>query len=618
MKNLFITKKIEISRKTVSRRMLLLGLGKMVLIGTLAWRMRKLQIEDSEKYRLQAEENRINMRLIPPERGLILDRQGHELAVNVGNYKLVITSEKARNPRQSLIKLSQLIELDEDKINKILLDIRKRSPFVPVTISEHLSWESFSKVLLNLPALPGISPEMGLTRLYKKPTSIAHVVGYVGPVSKKDLEKFENPDPVLQIPKFQIGKTGVERELEETLRGKASLSKLEVNAAGRIIRETERIPGFSGANLMLTLDNNLQEYAYQRLYGLSASSVLMEVNTGQIISLSSVPTFDPNKFVFGISQDDWDALLNNELRPLSNKAISGAYPPASTLKMAVAISAIENGLISKNEIFECPGHFDLGDQRFHCWKKKGGHGKVRLKEAISQSCDVYFWEVARKVGIEKIGEVAREFGLGTKFDLPLSSITKGLIPTKTWKKKKFDQNWRIGDTLNAAVGQGFTLASPLQLAVMTSRIASGKKIEPQLIKSINGNREIKGNFSNLKFSPESLDIIRQGMFLSVNNRKGTAYKARILSSEQIMAGKTGTSQVRRISLAERETGVLTNEQLPWKQRDHAIFVAYAPFENPQYAVSVIVEHGGSGAQIAAPIGRDLLLNAFLNEKNSIS
>ena len=618
MRKLFSEQKYEKVRKSVSRRIILLGLGKMTLIGILAWRMRKLQIEDSEKYRLQAEENRINMRLIPPERGLILDTRGKELAVNIGNYKLVITREETSNPRETLVKLSKLIDLDEKEIEKILSNISKISPFVPITIAEHLSWESFSKVVLNLPALPGISPEMGLTRYYKKPTSIAHVVGYVGPVSKKDLAKVDNPDPVLQIPKFQIGKTGVERELEEALRGKASLSKVEVNATGRIIRETERISGFSGATLQLTLDNELQEYAYKRLSGLCASSVLMEVNSGKIMSLSSVPTFDPNQFVLGISQKYWDSLLNNKLRPLSNKAVSGAYPPASTLKMAVALSALEAGILTKNDTFECPGHFDLGDQRFHCWKKKGGHGKMGLKQAIAQSCDVYFWEVARKVGIERIGNTAKNLGLGTKFGLPLSSITQGLIPTKSWKKKKFDQDWRVGDTLNAAVGQGFTLASPLQLAVMTSRIASGKAIEPQLIKSIDGVNKIKKEFPNLNYEKSSLDIIRKGMFSSVNNTKGTAYKSRIIDEEQIMAGKTGTSQVRRISMLERETGVLKNEDLPWEKRDHAIFIAYAPFENPRYAVSIIIEHGGSGAQAAAPIGRDILLNAFYYNRKSVS
>ena len=618
MRKLFSEQNVEKVRKSVSRRIILLGLGKMTLIGILAWRMRKLQIEDSEKYRLQAEENRINMRLIPPERGLILDTRGMELAVNIGNYKLVITREETANPKETLVKLSKLIDLDDKEIEKILSNISKISPFVPITIAEHLSWESFSKVVLNLPALPGISPEMGLTRYYKKPTSIAHVVGYVGPVSKKDLEKFDNPDPVLQIPKFQIGKTGVERELEETLRGKASLSKVEVNATGRIIRETERISGFSGATLQLTLDNELQEYAYQRLSGLCASSVLMEVNSGKIMSLSSVPTFDPNQFVLGISQKYWDSLLNNKLRPLSNKAISGAYPPASTLKMAVALSALETGILSKNDTFECPGHFDLGDQRFHCWKKKGGHGKMDLKQAIAQSCDVYFWEVARKVGIERIGNTAKNLGLGTKFDLPLSSITQGLMPTKSWKKKKFDQPWRVGDTLNAAVGQGFTLASPLQLAVMTSRIASGKAIEPQLIKSIDGINKIQKEFADLNYNKSSLEIIRKGMFSSVNNAKGTAYKSRIMDEETTMAGKTGTSQVRRISMIERETGVLKNEDLPWEKRDHAIFVAYAPFKNPKYAVSIIIEHGGSGAQAAAPIGRDILLNAFYYNRKSIS
>ncbi len=617
MRKLFSEKNTEIGRKSVSRRILLLGLGKMTLIGLLAWRMRKLQIEDSEKYRLQAEENRINMRLIPPERGLILDRRGRELAINVGNYKLVITSEKTRNPKKTLGKLAELINLDDEEIDKILKDINKRSPFVPVTIAEHLSWESFSKVVLNLPALPGITPEMGLTRYYKKASSIAHVVGYVGPVSRKDLERFESPDPVLQIPKFQIGKTGVERELEEKLRGKASLSKVEVNAAGRIIRETERIMGFSGANLRLTLDNHLQEYCHQRLSGLSASCVLMGVNSGQIIALASMPSFDPNKFVFGISQKDWDSLLNNKLRPLSNKAVSGAYPPASTLKMAVAISALENGIISKSDAFDCPGHFDLGNQRFHCWKKKGGHGRIDLKEAISQSCDVFFWEVARKVGIENIRLTAKGLGLGTKFDLPLSSITKGLIPSKEWKRKKLDQNWRVGDTLNAAVGQGFTLASPLQLVVMTSRIASGRAVRPQLVKSINGKSKIQTSFPELNYSRDSLSIIRDGMFLSVNNSKGTAFKSRIKDETQIMAGKTGTSQVRRISLEERETGVLSNDQLPWEQRDHAIFVAYAPYKNPKYAVSIIIEHGGSGAQVAAPIGRDILLKAFDSDKKLI-
>jgi penicillin-binding protein 2 len=438
---------------------------------------------------------------------------------------------------------------------------------------------------------------------------MAHVVGYVGPVSDYDLKKRNDKDPLLQIPKFQIGKTGVERRSDLNLRGEAGISRIEVNSVGRVMRELDKTKARPGENLQLTVDNDLQNYALRRIEGQSASAVVMDVYNGDIMALASAPSFDPNKFVLGISTQDWNGLLENKYRPLSNKAASGAYPPGSTFKMVVVLAALEEGLITPSEKIYCPGHYLLGEQRYHCWSR-GGHGDINLRDGLKKSCDVYYYDVARRVGIEKITEMARRLGLGYKHDLPLPAVTAGLTPTKDWKRRKYDKAWLIGDTLNAGIGQGYMLASPLHLATMTARLASGLEVVPRLIRAT-GNRPLPDPaMTSMGLSENALGLVRRAMYSVVNEKRGTAYSNRIVDPRYTMAGKTGTSQVRRITKEERAKGVYRNEDLPWERRDHALFVAYAPYDAPRYAISVVVEHGGAGSKYAAPIARDILLQAL--------
>ena len=589
--------------RRVNRRIILAGLLKASAVALLGWNIRKLQIEDSEDYKLLADANRVNLRLIPPSRGLIFDRLGMPIALNEQNYKVVFIREQATDPSKVLKKLAKIINLDQKRQVKILEDMKKRSSFIPITVAENLTWKDFAKVSVNLPNLPGIFPEVGLTRHYKEFESYAHIIGYVGPISDKDLQSEKPVDPVLQIPKFQIGKVGIEKKLEKHLRGMAGVSRVEVNASGRVMRELNRTQGKSGENIHLTIDTNLQKFASERLKGMSASSVLIDIESGDILSLVSTPSYNPNNFVLGISKSNWNALLNDERKPLLNKATSGAYPPGSTFKMVVAAAALELGLIGLNDKIFCPGFYELGSRKFHCWLK-GGHGKLTLQEAIQKSCDVYFYELARKVGVKRIGAMARLLGLGQSYNLPLTGLSKGFVPTKKWKKERFGTSWLVGDTLNVGIGQGFSLATPLQLAVMTARLASGKNVSPNLIRTPDKDQDKQKAISIRK---STLDAIRKGMFDVLNHKDGTAFKSRSTDENFSIAGKTGTSQVRRITREEREDGVIKNEDLPWKMRDHALFTCFAPYKNPKYALSVVVEHGGSGSKVAAPIARDVML-----------
>ncbi len=589
--------------RRIHRRIVLAGLLKAGAVALLGWNIRKFQIEDSENYKLLADANRVNLRLIPPSRGLIFDRLGAPIALNEQNYKVVFIREQASDPRKVLKKLAKIIELEHKRQEKILQDMKKRSSFIPITVAENLTWEDFAKISVNLPSLPGIIPEVGLTRHYNEYESYAHVVGYVGPISDKDLESEKPVDPVLQIPKFQIGKVGVEKKLEKHLRGRAGVSRVEVNASGRVMRELNRTQGKSGENIHLTIDTNLQKFTLERLKGMSASSVLMDVKSGDILSLVSTPSYNPNNFVLGISQSNWNALLNDERKPLLNKATSGAYPPGSTFKMIVAAAALELGLIGLGDKIFCPGFYELGSRKFHCWLK-GGHGKLSLQEAIQKSCDVYFYELARKVGVKRIGTMARLLGLGQSYNLPLTGQSKGFVPTKKWKKERFGTSWLVGDTLNVGIGQGFSLATPLQLSVMTARLASGKEVTPNLVRSPNN---ALADLKDLAIRKDTMNAIRKGMFDVLNEKEGTAFKFRSIDEQFSIAGKTGTSQVRRITREEREKGVIKNEDLPWKMRDHALFTCFAPYKNPKYALSVVVEHGGSGSKVAAPIARDIML-----------
>lgn len=583
------------------------------MVAVLGGRMRYLGVEQADQFRLLAEENRINIRLIPPARGLIQDRNGKLIAGNEQNYRVVITRETAGEAaggvEEVLNRLSHVIPMTSEDMAEVLKDIKRNSPFVPITVADRLNWEDFSKVAVNGPALPGVTPEVGLSRVYPRDFDFAHVVGYVGPVSEKDLEGLESPDPLLRIPKFQIGKIGVERWMEETLRGAAGTKRIEVNAVGRVMRELDRVEGDAGGDLRLTIDVDVQNFVQARMGEESAACVIMDVNNGDIIAAVSSPSFDPNLFVRGISQTDYSGLTDNDHRPLANKVVQGLYPPGSTFKMVTALAALEAGVITPETTVRCPGYFEVSGTRFNCWKR-GGHGRVDLQKSLAESCDVFYYDTAMKVGIEKIAEMGRKLGFGIRHDLPMSAIAEGVMPDKAWKLESQKAEWVIGDTVNASIGQGYVLTSPLQLAVMAARIASGKQVVPRIVQSINDQRVPVVEPEGLGVEGSKLRAVQMAMFEVVNGKQGTGRSSRIVDETMTMCGKSGTAQVRNFSAGEKADGVTANADLPWKLRDHALFVCFAPADNPKYAVSVVVEHGGGGSAVAAPIARDAILRVM--------
>ncbi|RZW08822.1 MAG: penicillin-binding protein 2 [Rhodobacteraceae bacterium] len=605
-------KEVEESVGLLTRRGLVLGGVQLGFMGVLGLRMRQMQVEEAEQYRLLAEENRINMRLIAPSRGIIYDRHGIPVAENVQNYRIVIVREDAGDVEATIEKLRRIMPLDEAELDRALKEMYRRSPFVPVTLADRLTWEDLAEVAINAPVLPGITPEVGLSRAYPLREDFAHIVGYVGPVSDYDLSNIEDPNPLLQIPRFQIGKIGVETKLEADLRGKAGSKRIEINAAGRVMRELSRDEYTPGEDIQLTIDHGLQNYAQSRLANESAGSVVIDVETGDLLAMASAPSFDPNLFVRGISSSDYSELRDNIYKPLFNKAVQGLYPPGSTFKMMTGLAALRAGVIGPGERVYCPGYMAFGGRRFHCWKR-GGHGWMDLNDAITQSCDVYFYESANRVGVDRLADLCSEFGLGHRHDIPVSAVREGIVPSTQWKAQVRGERWNPGETLNTAIGQGDVLTSPLQLAVMTARIASGRATEPRLVKSVNGVEAPIKQADPLNIPSNLMTLVRRAMYNVSNGQRGTARRSRIVAEGLEMAGKTGTSQVRNITAAERARGVVRNDQLPWNRRDHGLFVAFAPFDKPKYAIATVVEHGGGGSSAAAPPSRDILLYALYGD-----
>ncbi len=597
------------SSRRITRRGLILGGAQLAFMGLLGLRMRYMQVEQADQFRVLAEENRISIRLIAPARGQIYDRNGAMIAENQPSYRIIMVREDAGDIDLVMRRLASLIDLPEDEQERALKEMRDSRGDTQVTVADRVSWEDISKVAINAPALPGVTPEVGLSRAYPVGPDFAHLVGYVGPISDYDLERIENPDHLLRIPRFQIGKVGLESRMEEVLRGKAGTKRVEVNAAGRVMRELDRQEGKTGANIQLTVDNALQSYVQARLAGESAAAVVMDCQTGDLLSIASAPSFDPNLFVRGISVADYASLTENKYRPLANKSVQGLYPPGSTYKMVTVLAALDAGVISPEETVWCPGHLEVSGRRFHCWKR-AGHGHMNLETALRESCDVYYYDLALKVGIDAMSAMAEKLGIGVRFDLPMSAVARGRAPTRDWKRENVGQDWVVGDTVNASIGQGFVLTSPLHLAVMTARLAVGRKVEPRLIRSIDGIEQPIIAPEPLGFNENHMRAIRRAMFEATNNRRGTAYGSRIITDGYRMAGKTGTSQVRNITAAERARGVIRNEDLPWERRDHALFVNYAPYDDPRIAVAVVVEHGGGGSAVAAPVARDITLQAL--------
>lgn len=592
-----------------TRRSLLLGFGQAGLFGALGARLYYLQVVEAEKYVTLAEDNRINMRLLVPPRGRILDRHGEVLATSRLNYRVVLVREQAPNVEATLDAIGKLITVGEADRRRVLRDVRRKRAFVPVMVREDLSWEEVARLEVNAPDLPGVSIDVGQSRLYPHTEAVGHILGYVGSVSEGDL-KSGNGDPLLELPDFRIGKNGVEKTHDQALRGVAGASQVEVNSVGRVIREVSRDDGRPGRDVELTIDIGLQEFARERVGEESTAAVVIDCLNGEILAMVSAPAFDPNMFSAGLKATDWEELQSHPKTPLTNKAVAGQYSPGSTFKMVTALAALEAGVITPTQTVNCPGHFELGERRFHCWKYKGGHGGVNLADALMQSCDVYFYEIARRIGIDKIADMAQRLGLGAVQGIELPGERPGLIPTRAWYQRRRGASWPQGETINASIGQGMILTTPMQLATMTARIASGLAITPHLTRKIGGRAPLDrahAPAAPLGLNPQHLALVQKGMSMVTNDQRGTGYKARILDPGLEMAGKSGTAQVRIITKAERDAGVKKNEDLPWRFRDHALFVGFAPVHNPRFACAVVVEHGGGGSSVAGPIVRDILL-----------
>jgi len=592
--------------QSLTRRALLLSAGGLTVFGTLAARLYFLQVVKSQDYQSLSEKNRFNFNIVVPSRGKILDRNGELLAINRQDYRVEMIPERVKDLDFTLEKISEVVPLSPGSRDRIKKDIKKHAKFVPILIEDHLSWEEFAALNIRAPELPGVIPKVGEGRLYPNNGTFAHVLGYVGQAGPKDVEK--DKDPLLRQPTFRIGKTGVEAAADERLRGKSGRLKVEVNSVGRIVREwpDDGNRAVAGSDVSLTLDAGLQTYAAELFEEDSGGVAVIDVITGELRTLLSMPTYDGNQFVSGLTQEDMKRLNSDEKRPQFNKVIGGGYPPASTFKMCVMLAALENNMVNPSEKVLCTGKVRVGNRNFHCWKRRG-HGPVNLKESLQYSCDVYYYDLAQKMGIDLVEQAAKKLGLGQKYQLGISGQTRGIIPTEDWKSRRLGQGWRTGDSLNAFIGQGFVLATPLQLAVMAARLANGSQaITPHLIISEN-----TPEFESLGIDENNLGIIRRAMRSVCEEPGGTAYRHMPLGVSGLeMAGKTGTGQVRGISASERVSGVRSNRQLPWKLRDHSIFVGYAPFNQPRFAVGTIVEHGQSGAGRAADITRGLLRRAL--------
>ncbi|MBO5441019.1 MAG: penicillin-binding protein 2 [Alphaproteobacteria bacterium] len=596
-------KKSNHKLRLLLKRSLVMFSINIILLFILVGRLYFLQIYQGEKYALLADSNRMSKRLLPPPRGVINDRNGVELAVNAQNFQAMLIPEQARKVDHLLSAIAPVLKLSETDIARIKKDIARHRRFVPVKIKDNLSWEEVSFLMLNNNRYPGLIIDEGLIRTYPYKQYTAHPLGYVGSVSEADLQKSDAP--LLQVPGFKIGKSGFEKTYDESLCGTEGNLTYEVNAYGRIMREIKKKDGEKGNDLDLTIDIRLQQKAYEAFGNESGAAVVLNVHTGEILAFVSVPSFDPNLFVDGISIKNWNTLLYDEKTPMTDKAVSGQYSPGSTFKIVVALAALEAGVINEKTTSFCSGKMKLGDHLFHCWRHSG-HGRQTLIDAIKNSCDIYFYETALKLGIEKIAAMSRLLGLGQIYDLGLENQKQGVIPDKQWKKEKLKQPWQQGETVIAGIGQGYVLVTPLQLVTMLARVVNGGyAITPTFIKT-----DTQPSPPSLNLKPENINLVKQGMFEVVNGIGGTATRARLKLKDVKMGGKTGTTQVRRISLKERASGIKRDEDLPWKYRNHAWFMAYAPHDNPKYAVAVIVEHGRSGSGVAAPIASKILEEAI--------
>ncbi|HLN24201.1 MAG TPA: penicillin-binding protein 2 [Patescibacteria group bacterium] len=594
--------------KVIGRRSILLGGGKAVLLSALVGRMYYLQVMQADKYATLAEQNRINLRLLPPPRGRILDRNGLPMAVNQPNYRVLVVSENTDDLDDTLDSLARIIPLNDRDRSRIVHEAERHRSFVPVAVKENLSWEEVARIELNSPDLPGVAIDVGQSRAYPLVGLGAHLLGYVSAVSEADVHV--SSDPLLELPGFRVGKAGVEKFYDLGLRGKGGVSQVEVDSIGRTIRELQHNDGEPGQDLSLTIDLDLQRFASQRLGEESGSVVVMDIFSGEVLVMASQPSFDPNAFNRGLTTEEWKDLITNPRAPLTNKAISGQYPPGSTFKTMVALAALESGAITKDHSVDCQGKMTLGNFTWYCDKR---HGVLDLERAIQQSCDVYFYDVARRIGIDTIAEMAKKFGLGSRLDIDLPNESPGLVPTRAWKRATYGVPWTPGEDFNAGIGQGYLQVTPLQMAVMAARLANGgMAVRPHLahLQGTPQNTDARSTagLDSLGVSHGAINTVLNGMIAVTTQPGGTAYAARIMDPAMAMAGKTGTAQVHHLSFLEHHLEKATKPQdLPWKLRDHAMFIAYAPISEPRYACAVVVEHGGWGASTAAPIARDVLI-----------
>ena len=590
--------------RAFGRRAVLVACAQAAVFSGLAARLHYLQVQCSEEFALLAEDNRANQRLLLPPRGRILDRLGRPLARNIPTYRLLVVRERAGDVRAVLARVAEYVALPDDRLAAVVAEARARPAFQPHLVRDDLSWDEVSRLAVRAPELPGVMLDSGLLRDYPEADVLSHVLGYVGAVNAA--EQAEEVDPLVRLPEFRIGKSGIERSYDQRLRGQAGLSRVEVNAFGREIRELSRHEGIPGSDVRLSLDLELQRFCVERLSAEpAASAVVVEVRTGGVMALASVPSFDPALFTGGLRQGTWQRLRADPRTPLVNKCVRGQYPPGSTFKMMTALAALNAG-VSPDHTVVCAGATRLGRAVFHCWREHG-HGRIGLTQALAQSCDVYFYDLARRVGIDTLADMARRFGFGAPLGLDLPGEMPGLIPTTAWKQATLGENWQKGETLVCGIGQGYVSATPLQLAIMAARLANGGlAVTPWLVAPAGGPPEPEP----IGIDPAALALVVGGMREVVHGARGTARAADPGIPGVEMAGKTGTSQVRRISRADRAAGRHKRTDIPWEERHHALFVCAAPLSAPRYAVAVVVEHGQSGAKAAAPIARDIMRRAL--------
>jgi penicillin-binding protein 2 len=588
---------------SINRRMFITGSLKFFVMVGLISRLFFLQIKENKKYLTLSDKNRIREWKLAPVRGEFHDYFGKVIAGNFESYQLHIIPEQVEDFRYVIYRIKDLLELSDRELKKILKKKNEIKPWETLIVSDNLSWKIFSKINNHLYDLNGVKPVISISRNYPFKENFTHVIGYVSQANENDIEETEIIKKNF-VPGLKVGKVGLEKSLEEKLIGTNDIERYEVNAYGRRINQLEFQKGEKGKTLRLTIDTKVQQLANELLKDKAGAIGVMDIYTGSIIAMHSSPSFDPNLFVFGISQDDWQIIRNDPMKPLVNKTLQGNYSPGSTIKPIVALSALENRIINTNFTVKCTGKTHMYGQTYHCWKKKG-HGFVSLRNAIKQSCDTYFYEIARKLGVDKLSETAKKFGLGKEVFGDLFSIEKkGLIPNTKWKKNALGKGWLLGETMITGIGQGYIQTTPIQLCLMTAQIANGGyKIYPQIVEDENKTQP-KDKFTPLYKESKNIEIIQDAMFGSTNEVMGTSYRSRLKDPKYRFAGKTGTAQVKKITERDRELDLKTFE-IPYEERDHALYIAFGPYKNPRYALSILVEHGGNGSTTAAPMAKKL-------------